>query len=298
MERLSGGLGRGFSHGSAIEGHQVQTGRTQQDRQEEEWSIPTNMGRRENDTERHESPRAPPPPAPPPTEDRLFTVCSSIDSLRERTSQCNISVRDTEPNINQTDNQTEQLRTEPARIEAMGNTLSDVLTFPSTCRQPSQVGTRLIDRETNTSEVEVITQREETRIDNLSNNEVIISNDRDTQMPTSHSGLSSYDTEITGGPHIRTRTMDTIPQLDGPTSVSSRRRISENAGTEQETIQRSTVIPRGGYPDESDSDSHDNRRPHDGQRPSGRRRYQKRSGRPPDRGNNHDRGYSKKRKTP
>ena len=46
--------------------HQVQTGRTQQDRQEEEWSIPTNIGRRENDTERHESPRAPPPPAPLP----------------------------------------------------------------------------------------------------------------------------------------------------------------------------------------------------------------------------------------
>ena len=108
------------------------------------------------------------------------------------------------------------------------------------------------------SEVEVRTQREETRIDNLS------SNNRDTQMPTSHSGLSSYDTEITGGSPIRTCTMDMIPQLDGPTSVCARRRILENAGTEQETIQRTTVIPRGGYPDESDSDSHDNRRPHDG----------------------------------
>ena len=86
------------------------------------------------------------------------------------------------------------------------------------------------------SEVEVRTQREETRIDNLSSNEVIISNNRDTQMPTSHSGLSSYDTEITGGSPIRTHTMDMIPQLDGPTSVCARRRISENAGTEQETI--------------------------------------------------------------
>ena len=46
-----------------------------------------------------------------------------------------------------------------------------------------------------------------------------------------------------------------------------KKRISENTGTEQETIQRSTVIPRGGYPDDSDSDSHDNRRPHNGQRP-------------------------------
>ena len=68
------------------------------------------------------------------------------------------------------------------------------------------------------------TQREETRIGELSNNEVIISNDRNTQMPTSHSGLSSYDTKITGGSHIRTCTMEMIPQLDGPTSVHSRQK--------------------------------------------------------------------------
>ena len=100
---------------------------------------------------------------PLPTEDRLFTDWSSIDSPRERTSQCNVSARNTEPNINQTDNQTEQPRSEPARIKAMGNTLSDVMTFPSACRQPSQVGTRLIDRETNMSDVEVRTQREENK---------------------------------------------------------------------------------------------------------------------------------------
>ena len=58
--------------------------------------------------------------------------------------------------------------------------------------------------------------------------------------------------------------MDMIPQLDGPTSVHTRRRISENVRTEQETIQRSTVIPSGGYPDESDSDFHDDRRHHNG----------------------------------
>ena len=52
--------------------------------------------------------------------------------------------------------------------------------------------------------------------------------------------------------------MDIIPQLDGPTAVHTRRR------PEQESIQRTTMLPRGGYPAESDSDSHDNRRPHDG----------------------------------
>ena len=110
----------------------MQTGRTQQDRQEEEWSIPTNVERRENDTERHESPRAP-PPAPPPTEDRLFMDWSSIDSPRERTSQRDVSARNTELNIIQTDNQTDQPGSEPVRIEAMGNTLSDVMTFSSAC---------------------------------------------------------------------------------------------------------------------------------------------------------------------
>ena len=215
----------------------MQTGRTQQDRQEEEWSIPTNVERRENDTERCESSRAPPPPAPSPTQDRLFTDWSSIDSPRERTSQYNVSARDTEPNTNQTDNQTEQPGSEPARIEVRGNTLDDdVMTFPSVCRQPSQGGTRLIDRETNMSKVEVRTQREETRTDNMSSSEVIISNNRNTQIPTSHSGLSSHDTEIIGGSPIRTHTTNIIPQSDGPTSVHTRRRLLESTRIEQETI--------------------------------------------------------------
>ena len=109
----------------------MQTERTQQDRQEEEWSTTTNVEWRENDTERCQSSRAPPPPAPPSTEDRLFTDWSSIDSARERTSQHNVLAGNTELNINQTDNQTAQPRSEPARIEAMGNTLGDVMTFSS-----------------------------------------------------------------------------------------------------------------------------------------------------------------------
>ena len=73
-------------------------------------------------------------------------------------SQHDVSARNTELNIIQTDNQTDQPGSELASIEATGNTLSDVMTFPSACQQPSQVGTRLIDRETNMSEVEVRTQ--------------------------------------------------------------------------------------------------------------------------------------------
>ena len=80
---MNGGLGRGFSHGSGRDVNQVRTARIQQDRQEEEWSVPSNVERRENAMERHESPRAPPTP---PSEDRLFTDWNSIDSPRERTS--------------------------------------------------------------------------------------------------------------------------------------------------------------------------------------------------------------------
>ena len=248
--------------------------------------MPTNVERRENDTERCETSQASPSNVPPPTEDRLFTDWSSIDSPRERASQCNISARSVEPNMTQTDNQVDQPRLESIRNEAMGNTLSDFMTVPSTCQQLSQVGTRLIDRETNTSKVELRSQREETRINILS------SHGGDVQLPTFHSGISSHETNIIGGSPVSIRTTDIIPQLDGPISVHIRRR------SEQEPIQRTTTIPRGGYPDESDSDSHDNRKPHDGRRPSGRRQYHDRNGRLSDRKNKHDRGYSRRGRPP
>ena len=251
MDRSNGGFRRGFSRGNGIEVQQAPTDRSQPDRQEEDWSIPTNVERRENDMERCGTSQAPPPNVPPPTEYRLFSDWSSIDSPREKASQCNVSARSVEPNITQYVNQTEQPEMDPVRNEAMGNILSDVTTVPSTQQQLSQLGTRFIDRETNMSEVEVRAQREETSIDILHNHS------RDVQMPISHRGISSLETNIIGGPPVRTCAMDIIPQLDGPTSAHTRRR------PEQELIRRTTMIPRGGYPDESDSDSYDNRRPHD-----------------------------------
>ena len=224
---------------------------------------------------------------PPPMEDMLFTDWSSIDSPRERVPQCNQSARSVEPNITQTVNQTEQPAVDPAVNEAMVNTLSDVMTIPSDHQQLSQVDTRFVDRETNMSEVELRSQREETRTD------IMYSHSRDVQMPTSCNGLFSHETDIIGGSPIRPCVTDILPQLDGPTSVCIRRR------PEQEFVQRTTTIPRGGYPDESNSDSHNNRRPHDGQRPSGRRRcYHDRGGRPPDRRNDQERGYTRRGRPP
>ena len=115
----------------------------------------------------------------------------------------------------------------------------------------------------------------------------------DIQMPTSHGSLSSHEMDIVGGSSVRPCVTDIMLQLDSPTSVCARRR------PEEEFVWRTTTMPRGGYPDESDSDSHDNRRSHDEWRHSGRRRrYHDRGGRPPDRGNDQERGYSRRGRSP
>ena len=104
---------------------------------------------------------------------------------------------------------------------------------------------------TSLKEVEVRPQREETETD------VMYGHGRDVQMPPSHGSLSSLDINIIEGSPIRPLVNDLMLQLDGPASVHIRRR------PKQEFVQRITTIPRGRYPDESDSDSHDNRRSHD-----------------------------------
>ena len=197
MDRPNGGFRRGYSQSNGIEIHQAPTYRSQPDRQEEDWSMPANIERRENEVERHETSQAPHLNAPPPMEDRLFTDWSSIDSPRERVPQHNLSARSDELNITQPVNQTEQPELDPARNESVENILDDMTTVPSTHRQSSQVGTRFIDRETNMSEVEVRSQREETRTD------IMYNHSRDVPMPTSHSGHSSHETDIIGGSPVR-----------------------------------------------------------------------------------------------
>ena len=90
---------RGYSQGNGVEAQQVPTDRSQPDRQEEDWSVPANIERRENETERHEILQVPPPNVPPLIEDRLFTDWSSIDSPSKRVPQCSQSARSVEPNI-------------------------------------------------------------------------------------------------------------------------------------------------------------------------------------------------------
>ena len=106
MDRPNGGFRRGYSQGNGIEAQQAPTDRSQPDRQEEEWSMPINVERRENEIGRQEISQALPPNVLPAMEDRLFTDWSSIDSPRERVSQCNQSTRSVEPNVTQSNRTT------------------------------------------------------------------------------------------------------------------------------------------------------------------------------------------------
>ena len=130
MERSHGGMGRASSHGNGRGVNQVSTVRTQQERQEEEWSVPANIERREDERERCESSRA--PPAPSPTEDQFFTDWSSMESPRERMSQCDDTARESEHNINQPDNQADHPGSEPTRSETRGDTLGGIVILSST----------------------------------------------------------------------------------------------------------------------------------------------------------------------
>ena len=215
MDRPNGGFRRGYVQGNNTRPQQqAPTDRPQPARQEDEWSSPTNVERRDN-TERHQTSQAPPPAVPLPQKERLFTDWSSEDSPREKVSQCNQSARSVESN--RIVNQTEQSTRDPDDSEVLRYVLSDVTTTPSTRIQISQVGARFIDRGTNTSEVEIRPPREEVRID------IDHTHSRGVQVPSSHSELSS-DTNFVESSLARPCIPDIMPQFDGPVSVCARRR--------------------------------------------------------------------------
>ena len=104
---------------------------------------------------------------------------------------------------------------------------------------------------TNTSDMEVRSLRDGARVIDSDDDDVqvscphvdvILPRGMYEQMPMPHINLSilRYDPESLRGSHTRSHDtgMQTIPQLDGPISVwsRSRRRMSENAGIEQESF--------------------------------------------------------------
>ena len=283
MDRPNGGFGRGYGQSNNTRTpQQAPTDRPQLTRQEDEWSLPPNVERRD-DTERQQTTQASPPAVPPPTEERLFTNWSSEGSPRERVNQQIQSARSVDSR--RTINQTEQSAREPGDDEVLRYVLSDVTTTPSARIQISQVGARFINQETNTCEVEIRPPREEARTD------IIHAHSKGIQVPSSNSELSSHDMNIDDS-IARPLLPVVMPQLDGPASVHVRRRQSVPV------VRRKTIIPGEGYPDESDSDSRDNRSCEDRRYPGRRRHYQDRGGRSLDREVNQDRGYPRRGRPP
>ena len=160
--------------------------------------------------------QVPPSEVPPPAEERLFTNWSSENSPRERVVQRVQSARSIKSLRTMT--QAEQNVREPDDNEVLRYVLRDLTYTPRDSIQISQVGARLIDRETNTSEVEERFPREEVRTDNTH------THSKGIQVPSSNSEFSSHEMNIIEGPSVRPHIPDTMPQLDGPLSIHTRRK--------------------------------------------------------------------------
>ena len=139
----------------------------------------------------------------------------------------------------------------------MGNTLHDNVSSPRTYRQLDEVGVRIIDMGTNTSDIEVTPQKDGIRVIDSDDNaqvscpvlDVILATGMSEQVPMPHINLSlsGYNPELLRGSHTRThdtRIQEPIPQLDGPVSIPSRARrwLSENMRFEQGYLQESIYL--------------------------------------------------------
>ena len=199
MERSNGGIRRKNTHWTNIDVrediHQTNTTRDQQNRWEEDWSVPTSIERREDVTVRQELHRA--HPTPPPSEDQLFTDWSSLDSPQIRTSPRNISLREVEQNINQPDNQRTQPGSEPAPIEAIGDVPCNNMSSLSTHQQLDKVDVRQIelDREVKTQLAGININVDADTQTSCPLDDVALPTDVSEQRPIQHTDQSVHDSE-------------------------------------------------------------------------------------------------------
>ena len=241
FERSNGGFGRGFSHGNGRgngDSHQVDSERDHRDRQEEEWSIPASVGRREDILAGQESPHRT-LPTPAPLEDRFFTDWSSIGSPCVRMPPKSVLVGETGPGINQPVNQTTQPGSEPAQIGTMGNALQDdiIVSSPRTHQQLDELGVRMMDIGTNTSDIEVRPHRDGARVLTLDVNtqasllivDVMLPSGGGDQVTIPQINLSilgygpySLRDSHVETPAMRAQEISILPQLDGPVSILMR----------------------------------------------------------------------------
>ena len=123
-ERPERGFARAIEQDNTIRPQQpTSTDRPTPVRQEDEWSIPPLVERRD-DAVSHQIASMSSLAAPPPTEERLFMDWSSEGSPRDRNNQCIQSARRVEP-------RTELVTRELEEEQMIRHVLSDMLTAPS-----------------------------------------------------------------------------------------------------------------------------------------------------------------------
>ena len=148
MERPNGGFSRGNGH-TVRPQQPVSIERPITNRLDDEWSSPPPIDERRSDMDRHQTESMSFPAAPPPTEGRVFTDWSSEGPPRERSAQPIRTAqvaesRRTEPDIGELDGE-----------QAIRHRLNEMSTTLSVQVHTDQVGSRGIDRETNTSAVDI-----------------------------------------------------------------------------------------------------------------------------------------------
>ena len=237
VERPNGGFGGG--NGRSMRSQQpVSIDRPMPNRQDDEWSSPSPIDVRRDDTERCQLVPTSSPVTPPPTEERLLPEWSSEGSPRER------NVRRTQAAQNVEPQRTEIMTRESEREQAIRYRLNEVSITPSVQVQTDQIGPRLVDRGTNTTVVDI------RPVDEEAGDNIIPTHSIGIQMPSASSGLSSStmdERDFIAKPHLPIR----IPQLDGPSSVHVKRKLPVPM------IRKQTMISGGDYPSGSESDSHD-----------------------------------------
>ena len=127
------------------------------------------------------------------------------------------------------------------------------MTSSSTREETNQVGARVSDCEPNIAVVEIRLTRDE---------EIVHAHNQGVQVPTPDGRLSSLSTHTEEFTE-RTIVPNVMPQLDGPASIRAQRR-------QPLPMTRRTIIPGNGFPDDSNSNSHDYRS-HNNRRYPGRR---------------------------
>ena len=249
--------------------HQVTSEFDQRDRQDENWSIPTNMEGR-NDMRQEIQGIA---PAPSPSEGQ-FTDWSSLGSPHARISPYDTSNRG-EQNANQPDRQTTQSGSVPTREDVTRDcSQEEVIIAPRICQQPDEQNAQMIDKGTNTLNVEARSQSDEIRTtleSNVQTTQPVVDVVPSTSMnhfPNMSISISEYDSGTLRGSYARPQRLRmqgnlAIPQLDGLPSIPSRNqgRVTANIRVEQDSphdgayLQATSTSNRREYPGDSIDDN-------------------------------------------